>query len=165
MKIEVPIPLKLAGLVVATTLLYTYIGQLVPQKQVQPPQETVLAQEMTSEELAQVGRQIAEDKGICLTCHTIGGSGVLRFPDLDGVGARAETRIEGMTGIEYLAQSLYQPNVYVVPGFAPGMPTIHKPPIGLTDQEIVAVVAWLQSMGGEPTVTLETDLTAFAAGN
>jgi hypothetical protein len=43
-----------------------------------------------------------------------------------------------------------------VKGFNPGMPAIHKPPIGLTDQEILAVIAYLQSLGGTPTVTLET---------
>ena len=30
------------------------------------------------------------------------------------------------------------------------------PPIGLNDQEIIAVIAWLQSLGSTPTVTLET---------
>jgi hypothetical protein len=36
------------------------------------------------------------------------------------------------------------------------MPTINKPPIGLTDQEILCVIAYLQSLGGTPTVTLKT---------
>jgi len=36
------------------------------------------------------------------------------------------------------------------------MPTINKPPIGLTDQEILCVIAYLQSLGGTPTVTLQT---------
>ena len=36
------------------------------------------------------------------------------------------------------------------------MPVIHKPPIGLTDEEILAVIAYLQSMGGEVTVDLES---------
>ena len=111
---------------------------------------------MTTEDLVQIGREVAEDKGICLTCHTIGQSGALRFPDLGGIGQRADTRVEGLSGLDYLAQSLYEPNTYIVEGFSPGMPEIHKPPIGLTDQEILAVIAWLQSLGGEPTVTLDT---------
>lgn len=159
MRFTVPTPLKIGLVVLGTTGLYAYIGQLVPQKEVLPPAETVISAEMTTEQLVQVGRQVAESKGICLTCHTIGQSGgALRFPDLAGVGGRAETRVPGMTGLEYLAQSLYEPDSFIVPGFSPGMPAISKPPIGLTHDEIKAVVAWLQSMGGTATVTLETDL-------
>ena len=39
---------------------------------------------------------------------------------------------------------------------APAMPPINKPPIGLTDQEILCVIAALQTLGGTPTVTLKT---------
>ena len=48
------------------------------------------------------------------------------------------------------------PDVFIVEGYNPGMPAIDKPPIGLTDQEILAVIAYLQSLGGTPTITLET---------
>ena len=37
---KVPHSVRVAGLVVATTAFYGYVGQLVPQKEVQPPQET-----------------------------------------------------------------------------------------------------------------------------
>ena len=36
------------------------------------------------------------------------------------------------------------------------MPAVNKPPIGLTDQEILCVIAYLQTLGGTPTVTLQT---------
>ena len=36
------------------------------------------------------------------------------------------------------------------------MPPVNQPPIGLTDQEILCVIAALQTLGGTPTVTLET---------
>ena len=36
------------------------------------------------------------------------------------------------------------------------MPTMNKPPFSLTDQEILCVIAYLQSLGGTPTVTLQT---------
>jgi len=45
---------------------------------------------------------------------------------------------------------------FIVPGFNPGMPVINKPPIGLTDQEILAVIAYLQSNGGKVTVNLQS---------
>jgi len=38
------------------------------------------------------------------------------------------------------------------------MPTISRPPINLSDQEILAVIAYLQSLGGTPSVTPATKL-------
>ena len=161
---SVPVPLKILALIVATTAFYTMVGQLVPQKEVHPPKETALKKEMTSDELVKAGKEIAEGKGLCSTCHTIGKSGALRFPDLDGIGARAATRRPGLSDVDYLAQSIYDPNLYVVPGFNPGMPVINKPPIGLSDQEILAVIAYLQSLGGKPTVTMESKVWPLASG-
>ncbi|MCP3980157.1 MAG: cytochrome c [bacterium] len=159
MKFQILVTLKIAALIVVTTALYTYIGQLVPQKMVLPPQETVMRADMTTDELVQIGLELIDGKGLCRTCHTFEGKkGALRFPDLAGIAATAETRIAGMGGLEYLARSIYEPNEFIVEGFSPGMPVINKPPIGLNDQEIVAVIAYLQSLGGTPTVTLDTTL-------
>jgi mono/diheme cytochrome c family protein len=152
----VPHTARIGVLVLVTTAFYTYVGQMVPQKEVLPPQETVMASNLTTADMVTVGRQIMEGKGLCTTCHTIGKSGALRFPDLDGIGSRAASRVPGMSDIDYLAQSMYEPNAFIVDGFNPGMPVINKPPIGLTDQEILAVIAYLQSLGGTPSVTLET---------
>lgn len=154
---KIPHGVRIAALVFATTAFYGYVGQLVPQKEVQPPQETTLAVNMSTTDMAKVGRQIMEGKGFCLTCHTIGkASGPYRFPDLANVDVRAMTRVPGLNDIEYFAQSMYEPRAFVVPGFPPAMPEINKPPIGLTDQEILCVIAYLQSLGGTPTVTLQT---------
>jgi hypothetical protein len=68
-----------------------------------------------------------------------------------------------LSEIDYLAQSLYEPNTFIVPGFNPGMPTINKPPIGLTDQEILCVIAFLQTLGGTPTVTLQSSHMYYKA--
>src|SRR4051794_19561502 len=152
----VPLIARVGTLILATTAFYTYVGQMVPQKEVQPPAEIVLKTDLTTADMAKVGREIMEGKGLCLTCHTIGKTGALRFPDLAGVGARAKTREPGMTDVDYFAQAMYEPNAFIVPGFNPGMPTINKPPIGLSDQEILCVMAYLQSLGGTPTVTLQT---------
>ena len=158
MKFTIPVPIKILAMCLAATAFYTYIGQLVPQKQVLPPEETLFTDEMTTDELVQIGLGIAAGKGLCFTCHTVGKSGALRFPDLDGIAVTAETRIAEMGGLQYLAQSIYEPDIFIVEGFNPGMPAIHKPPIGLTDQEILSVIAYLQSLGGTPTITLETTL-------
>src|SRR5688572_28931018 len=153
---KIPHIVWIGVLVVATTGFYAYVGQMVPQKEVQPPQEIVLRTDLTTADMVKVGRELMEGKGLCVTCHTFGKTGALRFPDLEGIGARAKTRIPGLSDLEYLAQSLYEPDAYVVPGFNPGMPAINKPPVGLTDQEILCVIAYLQTLGGTPTVTLQT---------
>ena len=43
------------------------------------------------------------------------------------------------------------------------MPVINKPPIGLTDQEILCVIATLQSLGGTASVTLQTSHAYYTA--
>jgi hypothetical protein len=147
---------RIGGLVLATTAFYGYVGQMVPQKEVQPPKETALGSDMSTADMVKVGREIMEGKGICLTCHTIGKTGALRFPDLGGIGAQAKNRVPGLSDVEYLAQSLYEPTAFVVPGFPPAMPPVNLPPLGLNDQEILCVIAALQTLGGTPTVTLKT---------
>src|SRR6476619_4904141 len=154
---KVPLILRIGALVLATTGFYTYVGQMVPQKEVQPPQEVAIKGDLTTADMVKIGREIMEGKGLCLTCHTIGKSaGPFRFPDLAGVDSRAKSRVAGLSDVEYFAQSMYDPTAYVVPGFPPAMPPINKPPIGLTDQEILCVIAYLQTLGGTPTVTLQT---------
>src|ERR1044071_9299347 len=117
----IPHTVRIAALVVATTAFYGYVGQMVPQKEVQPPAEIVLRTDLTTADMVKVGGEIMAGKGLCFTCHTIGKSGALRFPDLEGVDARAKTR---------------------------------EP--GLSDEEILCVIAYLQTLGGTPTVTLQT---------
>ena len=100
--------------------------------------------------------------------HTLSGEPpyaetVLRFPDLAGIGARAASRRPGHTELDYLAESIYDPNLFIVPGFNPGMPVINKPPIGLSDPEILAVIAYLQSLGGTVTVTMESKVWPLGA--
>ena len=153
---QIPHTIRVSALVLATTGFYAYVGQLVPQKEVQPPQETALGANVSTADMVKIGRGIMEGKGLCLTCHTIGKTGALRFPDLAGVDVRAKSRVPGMSDVEYFAQSMYEPTAYVVEGFPPAMPPVHQPPFSLTDQEILCVIAALQTLGGTPTVTMET---------
>jgi hypothetical protein len=161
---RIPHTIRIGALVIATTAFYGYVGQMVPQKEVQAPKETAFGSDMTTADMVTVGREIMAGKGICLTCHTVGKTGALRFPDLGGIGLRAKTRIPGMSDVEYLAQSLYEPLAYVVEGFPPAMPPVNQPPIGLSDQEILCVIAALQTLGGTPTVTLKTTHRWYGAG-
>ena len=155
---RIPVVLQLVVLTVGLTALYTMVGQSVPQKEVHPPEVIELDEEMPVAEMVKIGKTIFDGKGICVTCHTIGKSGALRFPDLDGVATRAATRRPGMAALDYLAESLYEPDIFIVDGFSPGMPVINKPPIGLTDGEILTVIAYLQTLGGDATVTMDTKL-------
>jgi hypothetical protein len=150
--------IRIGALVLATTGFYTYVGQMVPQKEVLPPKESTIGANMSTADMVKVGQEIMAGKGICLTCHTVGKSGALRFPDLAGIGSRAGSRVPGMNDVDYLAQTLYEPTAFVVPGFPPAMPPVNQPPIGLNEQEILCVIAALQSMGGSPTVTIQTKL-------
>ena len=153
----IPHPLRVAALVFAATGFYTYVGQMVPQKEVLPPTETVIRADLTTDEMVKIGQEIMNGKGLCFTCHTLGKTeGPFRFPDLSGVDARAKMRKPGYSDVDYFAETIYEPNAFIVPGFNPGMPVINKPPIGLTDQEILCVIAYLQTLGGTPTVTLQT---------
>jgi len=155
---RVPVIVKIVALTVGATAFYTWVGQLVPQKEVQPPQVVEMAQDLTTDQMVEIGNEIFHGKGLCSTCHTIGRSGALRFPDLDGVAVRAAHRVPGLSQLQYFAQTLYEPNAFIVPGFNPGMPEISKPPIGLSDDEIKAVIAYLQTLGGTATITMATQL-------
>jgi hypothetical protein len=153
----IPHTARVGLLVLAATSFYTYVGQMVPQKEVLPPTETVIRADLTTDDMVKVGQEIMNGKGLCFTCHTLGKTeGPFRFPDMSGVDVRAKTRVPGLSDVEYFAQSIYEPEKFIVPGFNPGMPVINKPPIGLTDQEILCVIAYLQTLGGMPTVTLQT---------
>lgn len=63
---------------------------------------------------------------------------------------------------EYLYETLTQPDAYIKLDFdsvepkkyPARMPTVDKPPIGLTEPELLAVIAFLQSRGGKVTVRL-----------
>jgi mono/diheme cytochrome c family protein len=148
--------IKLLLFTLLVTAFYTYVGQMVPQTEVHPPKEVKIRSDMNQEEMVTVGQEIVGGKGTCMGCHTIGSDKPGRFPDLGGIGMRAGKRKPGMNDVEYLAESLYEPNSYIVEGYTPGMPNIHKSPIGLSDEEILTVIAYLQSLGGEVTVTMKT---------
>jgi len=143
---------------ILVTAFYGYVGQLVPQKETYPPRETEVGEDLTTSEMVDVGREIYEGKGTCVSCHTIGSTEAGRFPDLAGIGASSASKIEGLSDVEYLAESLFEPDTYIVDGFNPGMRPVDKPPISLNQQEVLAVIAYLQSLGGQPTVTMQTEL-------
>jgi cytochrome c2 len=160
--------LKVFAFNVVVIAFFLYVGNSIPQLRQDPPQELVLAADAPVEDLVKAGQEIFYgNKGNCATCHEIGKKGE-RCPDLAGVGARAETRIKedhyingdengrkgrATNGVEYLVESVMEPTAYVVVGYQPVMPPVGRQ---LNDLELVAVVAFLQSQGGEVTVNGQT---------
>lgn len=106
----------------------------------------------------EAGEQVFRGKGKCSTCHSIGDEGsAVRCPNqgvkppqfTEPVGLRAAKRKPGLGAIEYLVESLYDPGAFVVPGFPTGVMTpVHRPPIGLADDEIRSVILYLLSKSG-----------------
>lgn len=137
--------------VLLVSFLYTLIANSIPQIEFRPPEKVKITPDMSQRDLARIGKNILNDKGKCLLCHTIGGGG-LRAPDLAGIGERAEKRKKGYSSEDYLFESLYYPYKYVVEGYVPSMPPVNKPPLNLSDEEIVSLTAFLQSLGGKVTV-------------
>lgn len=118
---------------------------------------------LSTAEMVTLGQEIVHGRGLCFNCHRIGDEGKAKMgPDLQGVGLRAQTRIDGVTDVEYLAQSLYDPDAFVVPNYNPSMIAADESPISLTDEEILMAIAYLQSLGGEATVTAGTVLSSGA---
>ncbi|HEX9867260.1 MAG TPA: c-type cytochrome [Candidatus Tectomicrobia bacterium] len=149
------------------TIAYTIIGNLVPQIESRPQAELQLSPDATPEQLVKAGEQLFYGKGTCALCHSIDPSEAARCPQLGAgplgpaIGGRADERLKeagykgkAKDGTEYLIESLVHPQDHLVQGFPPMMPVINKPPIGLNNDEIAAVVAFLQSIqGGKVTVT------------
>lgn len=75
----------------------------------------------------------------CIACHQGPGvNGGAVGPDLAAVSDVAEDRVPGLDADAYIRQSIRDPQAYLVPGFTSTMPTL-----GLNDEEIDAVVAFL----------------------
>lgn len=154
--------LKVFLFVLAVLSVYTYVGQLVPQFEEHPPAKRVISQSTPKEDLPGLGQELLRGKGGCLICHKDSETGNERGPDLRQAAAKSPSRKPGVSGEDYLLESLRTPDAFLVEGYPKMMPSALKPPANLSPAEIKAVVAYLQSLGGlEPTVTVtEEDAAA-----
>jgi len=104
----------------------------------------------------EAGEKIFWGDGQCSTCHKIGSSGsATRGPDQDGLSGRAEERAKELglpSGLDYLVESIVEPEKYIVKGYDKIMPKVFDPPIMLSREKILAVLAYLQTLGGEPDI-------------
>lgn len=145
---------KVVGVVVGFLAAFTYVGFQVPQSTGLPPtkEKMDLATIKTGQDLAKHGQNLFFGKGQCALCHTLGAESG-RCPSLQNAGARL-TR-------EFIYETLTKPDAYVKldfeevepKKFPAQMPTINKPPIGLSEQEMLTVISFIQSQGGKVTIT------------
>ena len=158
-----------AGLILLVSAATASYANWLPQTEGGfPPLEVTLnVESMSTQQLADEGEKIifgglgqsrvlgSVGKGQCPLCHafTPEDDGE-RAPNLWGITAR--TRLHD-TSIEYIAESHVCPSCYVVGGFGvkgtenreSPMPAIHKPPISLSIEELIAVDTWLFWHEGE----------------
>lgn len=148
--------LKIVSVVIGTILFYTFLANSIPQVESEVPQELTLGADFSVDEIVAAGDELYFGAGGCTTCHGTG----TRAPDLlaggppgEGlIGARCGDRIPGTVCKEYLHQSLVQPNAYVVEGFQPIMPDMSRT---LSEAQIWALIAYMESQGGEVSVTAD----------
>ena len=139
--------LKILLTVIGTLAVYTAVANMIPQVRSEVPEETAIGADVTPEQLVAIGQELYDGAGGCTVCHRLG----TRAPDLLGViGQVCGDRREGLDCKEYILQSLTEPNSFVVEGFEPIMPDLRRT---LSEPEIWALVAFLQSQGGPVTVT------------
>jgi mono/diheme cytochrome c family protein len=154
---------RVIGVVAIVLGLFTLIALSIPQMASLPPVEEKfdIATVKTPTDMATIGQKIFFSKGQCALCHTIGPSESARCPDLKGIGAKLSR--------EFIFESLTQPQAYIyldyrhegVPKEYPArMPYINKNPIGLSRNEILSVIAFLQQMSGEPISVTVAELDA-----
>jgi len=108
----------------------------------------------------EAGEKIYWGDGQCHTCHSIGTSGsATRGPNQEGLASRAEERAKetGLgSGLEYMVESIVNPSSFVVEGYDDIMPKVYAPPIMLDREKILAVLSYLQTLGGEPNIDAVT---------
>ena len=156
---------RVVGFVMIVLGLFSMTALGVPQMASLPPAEEKfdVANIKTASDMAAIGQKIFFSKGQCALCHSIGPSESARCPDLKGIGAKLSR--------EFIFESLTQPQAYIYldyrhegpPKEYPArMPYINKNPIGLSKNEILSVIAFLQQMSGEPITVTPEEITQTA---
>ncbi len=148
--------LKLASIIIGLNLLFMYIGlEFLPQSESRPPKVIKIEEGISQDDLISVGEEIVFGKGQCMVCHVAKPEAGMRAPAMSTIGAEMEKEAKerGLTPEAHAFEALVNPSKYIVKGFEDIMSPVHTPPSSLTDGEIIAVVAYLQSQGGKVTVS------------
>jgi mono/diheme cytochrome c family protein len=156
--------LRILALAFCVVGFYTAIAHVIPQLQSEVPEALALTSDASPEALAAAGEKIFNGSGGCTTCHGLGTRAPNLLTDHAGqgpIGARCGSREKGKDCKAYLYESLVKPGAFVVPGFEPIMPDMSRQ---LSQDQLWAVVAYLQSQGGEVTVSASDLAPAGGAG-
>ena len=147
--------LKILALTLGVLAFYTMIANVIPQLQSEVPEALDLTSNASPEALVAAGEKIYNGAGGCTACHGLGTRAPNMLTDYAGqgpIGARCGTREKGVDCKAYLYESMTQPIKFVVSGFEPIMPDMRRQ---LSEDQIWATVAYLESQGGEVTVTAD----------
>lgn len=101
-------------------------------------------EEEKGEPLWEKGKELAEKSG-CLACHTIDGSPKIG-PTWKGLFNRTVTFTDGTTATadeQYIKNYIEEPNVKVIKGFQPVMPSYKGM---LKDDDITAIIAYIKTL-------------------
>ena len=159
--------LKVLAVAIATIGFYTMVAHIIPQLESDVPEALALTGDVTPEQLVEAGERVYDGAGGCTACHGLGTRAPNLLTDHAGegpIGARCGARPGGLECKAYLYKAMTEPGDYIVPGFENIMPDMRR---SIAEDQIWAVIAYLQSLGGEVTVTaadLPTQTEGFAAG-
>ena len=149
---------KALGTACGLLIIFAWMSGAVPQMESHPPKKVAFDPMMinTKADLVEAGKKLFFGKGQCALCHSLEKTEAPRAPIMLGRGAK-RTR-------EYIYESMVKPKVFIYKQYAlegpakffpAQMPKINKPPVGLSETEMLAVVAFIQSLGGQVTVEPE----------
>ncbi len=81
----------------------------------------------------------------CATCHLADSEDRLIGPGLLNISVRADTRIEGLSAVEYIRQSITDPSAYIVESFPDGLMPQNWVEI-YNEEEIDDIIAYLMTL-------------------
>jgi len=103
--------------------------------------------------IVKTGEKLYWGRAQCHHCHMVEDRGTnLRGPNHQDLGFRADAQAKKLglsSGTEYIVQSIMDPSAYIVEGYSDDMPKVYQPPISLSEDDIKAIVAYLQNEGGQ----------------
>lgn len=144
--------IKVGAVVLGTVGFYTLLANNIPQVESDVPTELTFSANVTPEQLVEAGQGLYEGAGGCVACHGLGTRAPNLLTDEKGagsIGARCANRVQGQDCKQYLYGSLVRPGEFIVPGYQPIMPDMSRT---LSPPQLWALVAYLQSVGGNVTV-------------
>ncbi len=107
---------------------------------------------------------VAQGKELFVQCEACHGAADGVGPALTGMGARAATRVAGLSAADYLYQSIVQPGAYLVEGFSNIMPKNYGEQF--SEAELQALVAYiLAETGGEMPAAEEEEAEETTAAD